>query len=644
MCGIAGWLGHVSPGDVVARRILQRLSHRGPDGVGVQSWPQAALLHTRLSILDLSPAGSQPMCNEDQTVWVSFNGEIYNHHELRHHLEKNAHIFRSHSDTEVIPHLYEEEGLAFVSKLRGMFALAIYDTRTRRLFLVRDRCGIKPLFYAPTKHYLAFASEIGPLLSFPDIDDRPDPQAIYDLTALRYIPAPETFYKGIRALEPGSILEASMNGSSVSWNIHSYHHWSMESYAHLTIQDAVDRANDLMNQAITRQLESDVPWGTLLSGGIDSTLVSQRSQQAAEEQVPSFHLTFGNDTNDESPLANLVAHHIGSQHRQVKIPSDSGDWEYITGLLSHIGQPFADTSVFGVNMIARYMRQYVKVSLSGDGGDEGFCGYERYGRLKRIAQLRRLPDFMWKCLWHGSSLLLSPLVALRVMNSQPIRKRILAQSGDDISIMQYLFCEISEHDTQQLCPDLDALPIRRLFEPTWKHKHPADLSPAERLFLHAAEIDVRLKLPNDQLFKVDIASMKEGLEIRVPMLDEDLLEFGLLLPWDLKVKGRSGKLVLRELARKDFPARVTQQPKQGFSVPIDTWVNQKFKQQLREELLNPGNSLSHIFAPKVFRPMIEAFCENRAYHGLSRKGLYRRAILLLSVHLALQKKSLSVAT
>ncbi len=194
MCGIAGWLGSVVDGEVAAGRMVQALRHRGPDAHGIKSWPEATLVHTRLSIIDLSPAGAQPMANEDGTVWTVFNGEIYNHRELRHDLEARGHVFKGHSDTEVLPHLYEEDGLEFVSKLRGMFALAIYDTRSRTLILARDRFGIKPLFYAPGKERLAFASEIRALLELPGIDTRPDRQAIYDFAALFFIPAPETFY------------------------------------------------------------------------------------------------------------------------------------------------------------------------------------------------------------------------------------------------------------------------------------------------------------------------------------------------------------------------------------------------------------------------------------------------------------------
>ena len=259
--------------------MVKALYHRGPDGHGIKSWPEASLVHTRLSIIDLSPTGAQPIGNQNGTVWCTFNGEIYNHHELRRELESKGHVFRGRSDSEVLPHLYEEEGPGFIEKLRGMFALAIYDMRLRRLLLVRDRFGIKPLFYAPGYNRLAFASEIPALLEVPDIDASPDRQALYDFAALFYIPAPETFYTGIRALDAGELLEAQWDGQTVDWNVRRYHKWSISPNPSLTLESAAERAQELVGPAVRRQLESDVPIGSLLSGGIDSSIISAVAQE-----------------------------------------------------------------------------------------------------------------------------------------------------------------------------------------------------------------------------------------------------------------------------------------------------------------------------------------------------------------------------
>src|SRR2546426_7590260 len=333
MCGIAGWLGASADGKDSAGGMVRALRHRGPDANGIKSWPQATLVHTRLSIIDLTPAGAQPMANEDGTVWTVFNGEIYNHRELRRNLEKQGHVFRGHSDTEVLPHLYEEEGLDFVKKLRGMFALAIYDTRRHVLMLARDRFGIKPLFYAPSKDRLAFASEIRALLGLPGIDTRPDRQAIYDFAALFYIPAPETFYTGIRALEPGEILEARLDVDGVSWKTQAYHRWSIAPDLALTLDQATDRADELLTTAVCRQMESDVPLGTLLSGGIDSSLVSVAAQTALTQGLRTFNVKFSEEEYDETWAAVAVAKNIGSHHQTLDMDGVRGTWDHVTALL-----------------------------------------------------------------------------------------------------------------------------------------------------------------------------------------------------------------------------------------------------------------------------------------------------------------------
>src|SRR5437870_6113819 len=353
MCGIGGWLGIWPNGQHYAGRMVERMHHRGPDGHGIRSWPEATLVHTRLSIIDLSPTGAQPMANEDGTVWTIFNGEIYNHRELRHDLKVRGHVFKGHSDTEVLPHLYEEEGPEFVSKLRGMFALAIYDARTRTLLLARDRFGIKPLFYAPGKDRLSLASEIRPLLELPGIDTRPDKQAIYDFAALFYVPAPETFYVGIRALQPGEMLEARLNIDGVSWKTRTYHSWSISPDPALTLDQATERVDELLTNAVRRQLESDVPLGSLLSGGIDSSLVSVAAQTALSGGLRTFNVRFSEKEYDETWAAVAVAKHIGSRHESLDMDGVRGTWDHVTGLLLHAGQPFADTSLFAVNAICR---------------------------------------------------------------------------------------------------------------------------------------------------------------------------------------------------------------------------------------------------------------------------------------------------
>jgi asparagine synthase (glutamine-hydrolysing) len=633
MCGIGGWLGTVPNGEIYAAQMKLALHHRGPDAYGIRSFTGATLVHTRLSIIDLSSAGAQPMANEDETVWVVFNGEIYNHLDIRRDLESKGHVFTGHSDTEVLPHLYEEEGSDFVNRLRGMFALAIYDTRRRILIMARDRSGIKPLFYAAEKDRLAFASEIRALLELPGIDDRPDRQAIYDFAALFYIPAPETFYVGIRSLQPGEMLEARLDDDRVSWKTKIYHRWRLAPDPTISLDQAVERADELLTTAVRRQLESEVPLGSLLSGGIDSSLVSAAAQAALNGGLRTFNVKFPDKEYDETWAAKAVAEHIGSDHEILNMEERQGTWDKVTALLLHAGQPFADTSLFAVNAVCRLMRRQVTVALSGDGGDEGFGGYDFYWRIARIVQVQRFPAW---CVSLGS-LPLVPLAHLELISrSFPERFNGLAHA-DDTAIVEQLFCWVREREHRALCRDRDLLPIRRLFEQQWEQHLPEGASRLERLSAHATEFNIRMVLPNDFLFKVDTASMRESLEVRVPMLDEDLFAFGLSLPHRLKVKGRTCKRVLRALAEHRLPSAVANKPKWGFDIPVDSWVDAKFKTHLKDTLLGPASRLSEFFNPDVYRPIVEAFCQGNLYPGMSRGGLYQRAIMLLSVYLMLSK-------
>ncbi|MEZ4895208.1 MAG: asparagine synthase (glutamine-hydrolyzing) [Saprospiraceae bacterium] len=634
MCGIAGWLGDFPNGREQAQRMLATLRHRGPDGEGVKSWPQATLIHTRLSIIDLSPTGAQPLANETGLIWTVFNGEIYNHRNIQKDLESRGHIFKGYSDSEVLPHLYEEEGDEFVEKLRGMFALAIYDSRAQRMILARDRFGIKPLFYAMTKEGLAFASEINALLGLPGIDLRPNRQAIFDFAALTYIPAPDTYYMGIQALRPGESLSIDLAKPRMKYRFRSFHQWAVTPDASITLGDATDRVEALLRNAVRQQMESDVPLAALLSGGIDSSLVSAAAQEALGGSLQTFNVRFEDKGFDETWAAVAVARHIGSHHQTLEMLKGKGTWENISALLLHAGQPFSDTSIFAVEAVCGLMREHVTVALSGDGGDEGFGGYNCYWEIEKIALLQNLPSVLWTL---GSNMLV-PLAKLGVVRESLPRRVQELSHADDTSILQNIFSWIREGEHKRLCRDQGLLPVRRLFEPQWDLSNLRGLSRIERLSAHATEVNVRLVLPNDFLFKVDTASMKKSLEIRVPMLDEELFAFGLTLPHHLKVKGRTGKRVLRAVAHRRLPHTVSQKPKMGFSIPVDTWVEEGFKRNLRETLLGANSKLPEFFRPEVYKPIVEAFCSGLPYQGISRQGLYQRAILLLSVQLAMDRK------
>jgi asparagine synthase (glutamine-hydrolysing) len=632
MCGIAGWIGHVEEPQRCAARLVGALRHRGPDSEDVHASGDATLVHTRLSIIDLSPTGAQPMSNEDGSVVVVFNGEIYNHHQLRHDLESRGHSFRGRSDTEVLPHLYEEEGAGFAARLRGMFAIAVYDMRQHRLLLVRDRFGIKPLFYAPGRDRLAFASEINAVRELPDVDDRPDRQAIADYAALFFIPAPETFYRGIRALEPGEILTAELQHGRVSYEVGRYHQWIISPRTDLTLERAETDTAELLLSAVSPQLESDVPLGALLSGGIDSSLVSAAAQRTLATKLRTFNVSFAEPEYDETWAAHAVADHVGSVHETLELKDGTGTWEHVARLLQHAGQPFADTSLFAVHAVCRLMRQRVTVALSGDGGDEAFGGYDLYPQLRAIAAWQKLPVTLAR----GISEVMGPLARRRLIPERLPQRLAELAGADDATVLQNCLCWVREAEHQRLCEDRTGLlPVRRLFEAHWEHRLPATASRLERLSAHATEVQVRLILPNDFLFKVDLASMRESLEVRVPMLDEDLFAYGLGLPHRLKVNASNGKRVLRAVADEWLPAAVARKPKRGFEIAVDHWVDDRFKLHLKDALMGGDSRLRDVFRPDAYRPLLQAFCDGVAHPGVSRQGLYQRVIMLLAVHLAL---------
>ena len=511
--------------------------------------------------------------------------------------------------------------------------------RTRTLVLTRDRFGIKPLFYAPGAGRLAFASEIPALREFPGVDDRPDRQAVYDFAALFYIPAPATFFVGIRALQPGELLVARMDNREVCWRTQTYHKWTIQPDPGMTLDGATDQADELLVAAVRRQIESDVPLGSLLSGGIDSSLVSAVSQAICGGGLQTFNVRFPEEAYDETWAARTVADAIGSEHRTLDIVDVKGDWDYVTALLKHAGQPYADTSLLAANAVCQLLRQHVTVGLSGDGGDEGFGGYNEFWKIARIARWQGLPMPIQR----GAVRALAPLLERCGMVREGLGQRVGDLAGaDDISVIQRLFCALSEQEHRRLCRDTNLLPVRRLFEPRWEHLLAPRASRLEHLSAQMTETYTHLVLPNDFLFKVDTASMRESLEVRVPLLDEDLFAFGLTLPHRLKAKGRMCKQVLRSIARRRLPPRIANKTKFGFGIPVDTWVDGDFRKRLREFLLGPESGLPEFFRPEMYRPIIEAFCAGHAAPGISRGGLCGRAIMLLALHLALTDRSSGV--
>jgi asparagine synthase (glutamine-hydrolysing) len=634
MCGIAGSLGPLLPAPQRSERILRSLRHRGPDQSAAKEWSDATLLHTRLRIIDLSPAGDQPMDNEDGSVWTVFNGEIYNHHDLRAELEAKGHRFRGRSDTEVLPHLYEELGTDMFSRLRGMFSVAVFDRRERRLLLARDRFGIKPLFYAEGDGFVAFASEIAALRGFPGVDVSIDHQAVADYAALLFVPAPLTIHRGIRALRPGHVLDCRLEPDErVRTQSSAFHRFSIASDKDLSLERAVERAEILIEKAVTRQFESDVPLGALLSGGIDSSLVSLFGQRHAQDDLLTFNIRPPDPASDETWAAKSVAATIGSHHRTLEMNLSGGTWEHITEVFRQAGQPFADTSLFAVDAVSQAMRQHVTVALSGDGGDEGFGGYDAYWQLGVIERLQRAPAPLLR----AAARIVDPLARAGVAPPTLARRLRDVAGADDVGVVQALFSWLRVREQEDLLADPRGVEsTRRLFEPRWHHGPAGRRSRLERLSGHAVEVNLRLILADDYLAKVDTASMRHSLEVRVPMLDEDLIEFGLTLPHNLRVEGRKGKRVLRTVAARHLAQPVVERPKQGFTVPVDRWVSPAAKDAIRDTLLAASSPIAEHFHRGVYAPWVEGFCRGQPVAGISPGGLHQRVMMLIALDLALR--------
>jgi asparagine synthase (glutamine-hydrolysing) len=641
MCGIAGRFHHSGlPLDPLWVEHADRaLYHRGPDGNGLYSDEYCQLVHRRLALIDLSSTGAQPMANEDGNILVIFNGEIYNHQNLRTDLLAKGHAFRGTSDTEVLVHLYEESGASMTSRLHGMFAFALYDRRRRSLLLARDRFGIKPLYYALINGQCVFASEIKAILQVEGFRPTVDHQACYDFLGLSYVPEPATAFSEIKALPKGSTLELNSQGLRQT----AFHHIQSEPQTQLDLADAVDSISDRLLQAIKGQMVADVPVAALLSGGIDSSLVVAAYCRVAEDSPRTFNVRFPEADYDETAMAHSVSRHCQTRHQTI----DLRDWqtppELILQLLEHFDQPFADSSLIPMHLVSKAIReQGIICALSGDGGDEAFGGYARFWRANRLVQLMTLPDWLKRTAAFSGDQLARLTPDLGRQAAKAIR---LAQTGESNSAA--LISGLSNYLTEKQKAEL--FPIGSLSElkPVVRHfsgYEPRGTRVLEELSRRMTENLFSISLPSDMLRKVDMMSMLASIEVRVPMLDESVVSLGLTLPHRLKTDGTKGKLVLRGLAERWLPKEVAEHRKHGFGIPLDSMVNSRFHEMLADLLLAPQSRIR----PLVNRPVVEEWLTlfKQAPHGrrartISREGLYQRIFIMLAMEVWLRKHALT---
>ena len=640
MCGLAGRYHPMAlpPDPEWAARADSLLAHRGPDGRGHYRDERCELVHRRLALLDLSPTGAQPMANEDGRVLVVFNGEIYNHEDLRRELRGKGHTFRGSSDTEVLVHLYEEHGPDMASRLRGMFALAILDRSRNRVLLARDRFGIKPLYCAVHEGQWAFASEIKALLALRGFRPELDRQACYDYLGLSYIPEPATGFANIFALPKGTTLVLDERGSQGA----AFAELSVQPDPSLSRAGLARRAAELLLEAVNRQAVADVPVAALLSGGIDSSLVVAAHARGSDRPITTFNVSFPDRAHDETAVALAAARRYGTDHHTIRIDDADISADALFGLLRHFDQPFADPSLVPMYRVARAVRERgIICTLTGDGGDEAFGGYSEFWRAERLSRLAATPS--WMLATAGG--IAGPLAGWTRDAGRQVAKAVqLAAAGRTRSsaLLAGLFNYLTEADKEELVPPharTDLQGAHRLFGAAGVR--------ASNLEALSAQLTTRhfeVSLPSDMLRKVDMMSMRAGIEVRVPMLDEQLVSLALSLTHRMKTDGRQGKLVLRDVASEWLPSEVANHPKHGFTIPLDVMVGRDVHQALEDLLAGSGSRTAVFVNRKLVRSWLDRFrCAGGSGTGgtISREGLGLRVFMLLALELWMRDQRLA---
>jgi asparagine synthase (glutamine-hydrolysing) len=605
MCGIAGVVGSLRTEPATLRRMTDRLQHRGPDGEGTFWADDVGLAMRRLAIIDLS-TGDQPIFNEDRTVCVVYNGEIYNFLELRSELEARGHRFETHGDTEVIVHAYEEFGPECVARLWGMFALAVWDSRRRLLLLARDRLGKKPLVYYadPVSGGMAFASELQSLLAHPDVPREVQPSAIDDYLTYLYVPAPTTAYRDIRKLPPGHRLVWQAGRISVEA------YWQVRFGEKRAVREseAVEEFGALLRDAVRRRLIADVPLGAFLSGGMDSSSIVAEMAEVSSAPVKTFSIGFGERDFDELRYARQVAQRFGTDHHELVVEPRA--LEVLPTLVRHYGEPYGDSSAIPTYYVAQMTRQHVTVALNGDGGDELLAGYERHWAARVAARYDTIPGFVR----HG---LIRPLIPLV---PEPRQRRALLRRAKRFMAAAHLpVFDRYLHWVGACTPEQKAW----LYTPEFVEElHGNDSGRWLREALAAEprldpvdavlRADTLLYLPEDLLAKVDIASMANSLEARSPFLDHRLVEFCAGLPSSLKLRGRTSKWLLRSLMRDRLPPEILTRSKMGFGVPVGEWLRGDLRPLLEDTLFSPRALQRGYFRPEAVRGLVDEHLSGRA--------------------------------
>ena len=623
MCGICGAVWTDSENALASEHVeamMNRIAHRGPDDSGVYRDNHAALGFRRLAIVDLA-GGHQPLSNEDGTIWTVFNGEIYNFPALRRRLEARGHTLRSKGDTEVLVHLYEDEGTGMFALLRGMFALAIWDAPRHRLILARDRLGQKPLVYRHDRTRLVFASELKSLLALPeqDVPRRVDPLAVDEYLTYGYVPHPRTILEGVHKLPPAHYAVWHEDRFEIE------RYWSPDWNGEVRrpIEEDIAELRATLSDAVREQMIADVPLGAFLSGGIDSTIIVGLMQQASSRPVKTFAIGFPDPAYDETRYAELAARHLGTEHQTFIVEPKA--WETLPALAWQFDEPFADSSALPTWHVARETRRAVTVALTGDAGDELFGGYDRYRALALTELFHRLPAAPRRLIGGTMTRVLprSGKSKSRLRSLERIFERINEPASARYLGWMTTFDEIGRlslyADAQ-----LDLLATTAALQPEQTSADPAFLlrqacamagrrDPVTRAMVG----DILTYLPGDLLLKVDLASMAHSLECRGPFLDHRVVELAAAMPLDRKLRFRPGrsKVVLKRAFAELLPKPIKSRRKMGFGVPVGRWFQAELKQELQAVLLDRSTLDRGLFRPDSVRSLVAEHVEGRREHG-----------------------------
>jgi asparagine synthase (glutamine-hydrolysing) len=599
MCGIAGRFNYLSGAPVapdLVRRMCDLIAHRGPDADGVWTDGAVGLGHLRLAIIDLSPAGRQPMSTVDDDLTITFNGEIYNFLELRSQLEKRGHVFRSRSDTEVMLAAYREWGVECLQRFRGMFAFALWDARQRTLFLARDRVGKKPLHYWMDRSGIAFASEPKAFLGDRTFEAQPNLEALSAYLNYQYVPSPASAFTGVHKLPPAHYM--LVRDGRVS--IERYWKLSYRQKRALSEDEACEELLARLREAVRLRLISDVPLGAFLSGGIDSSAVVALMAGLSDAPVKTFSIGFDEKEFDELPYARLIAERYGTEHHEFIVRPNAT--EIFPQLVWHYNEPYADPSAIPTYYLSQLARRHVTVALNGDAGDENFAGYRRYIIPESAARFDRLPSALRRALGQmarvtpaphrGDSLLYRGRQWLRRLSNSPEERycrRMMTFEPD-------LKAEICTREFLDASGDGSVAPyLLKAF----------DSSDADAFVDAVLDVDVTYYLSDCLLVKVDIATMAHALEGRSPMLDHEFMEFAASLPADFKLRDRQTKYIFKRAVRNLVPAEIIDRPKQGFSVPLDQWFRKDLREMSADMLLDGRLAQRGYFKPGAVRRLLE---------------------------------------